>query len=67
MQSDISNYMENNNSERIFKKNAKFEVKVIDFSDKKTIEKIKEVNKKQEEILRRKIVDADKLNVVVQL
>jgi len=59
--------MEANKPAKIFKKDAKFEVKVVDFNDVKVIEKIKEINKKQEDILRRKIVDADKLNVVVQL
>jgi|GEM_PF-6778796 G3E family GTPase len=59
--------MDTSNFNEIFKKDVKIEAKKIDFSDSLIIEKIEAVNKKQEEILNRKFIDVDKLNVVVQL
>ncbi|NCO53906.1 MAG: hypothetical protein COZ21_10515 [Bacteroidetes bacterium CG_4_10_14_3_um_filter_31_20] len=59
--------MENKTSDKIYKENVKFEVIKIDFSEKTVKSKIEDINKKQEEILNRKVVDVERLNDVVLL
>lgn len=58
--------MEIKASENIFKKDVKLEVKKVDFTSGCIVAKIEELNKKQDEILNRKVVNADKLNAIVQ-
>jgi len=59
--------MENKTSDKIYKENVKFEVIKIDFTEKTVKSKIEDINKKQEEILNRKVVDVERLNDVVLL
>jgi hypothetical protein len=49
-------------TKKIYKKNKKFKVNIINFEDPEVIKKIEEINKKQQECLDRKKVDLEKLN-----
>ncbi|MCD4695953.1 MAG: hypothetical protein K8S16_06890 [Bacteroidales bacterium] len=57
----------NQKTGNIFVKNDDFTVNKIDFREINVIAEIEEINREQEQILDRKNVDEEKLNMVIRL